>query len=54
MMDAMDAYGVRGSVSLNTALCIHHPEIIEAYRHRRIVEDDLDAKGGVALTAGSD
>lgn len=30
MIEAMDARGVRGSVSLNTALCIHHPEIIEA------------------------
>jgi peptidoglycan/xylan/chitin deacetylase (PgdA/CDA1 family) len=28
MMDAMDACGVRGSVSLNVALCEHHPEII--------------------------
>ena len=30
MMEAMDRYGVRGSVSLNVALCDHHPEIIEA------------------------
>ena len=30
MMEVMDAYGVRGSVSLNIALCDHHPEIIEA------------------------
>ena len=30
MMEAMDKYGVRGSVSLNVALCQHHPEIIEA------------------------
>jgi len=28
MMHAMDAAGVRGSVSLNVALCEHHPEII--------------------------
>lgn len=28
MMEAMDAHGVRGSVSLNVALCDHHPEII--------------------------
>jgi peptidoglycan/xylan/chitin deacetylase (PgdA/CDA1 family) len=30
MMEAMEAAGVRGSVSLNVALCDHHPEIIEA------------------------
>ena len=30
MMEAMDRYGVRGSISLNVALCDHHPEIIEA------------------------
>ena len=29
MMEVMDRYGVRGSVSLNVALCDHHPEIIE-------------------------
>ena len=29
MMEVMDRYGVRGSVSLNVALCEHHPEIIE-------------------------
>lgn len=29
MMEAMDRYGVRGSVSLNVAVCDHHPEIIE-------------------------
>jgi allantoinase len=29
MMDAMDECGVRGSVSLNVAMCDHHPEIIE-------------------------
>ncbi len=28
MMEAMDRYGVRGSVSLNVAVCDHHPEII--------------------------
>ena len=27
-MDVLDRYGVRGSVSLSTALCDHHPEII--------------------------
>lgn len=30
MMEAMAKYGVRGSVSLNVAVCQHHPEIIEA------------------------
>lgn len=28
MMEAMDRYGVRGSVSLSVAMCRHHPEII--------------------------
>ncbi|MEM1111300.1 MAG: polysaccharide deacetylase family protein [Pseudomonadota bacterium] len=28
-MAVLDKYGVRGSVSLSTALCDHHPEIIE-------------------------
>ncbi len=30
MMEVMDRYGVRGSVSLNVAVCEHHPELIEA------------------------
>ena len=30
MMEVMGKYGVRGSVSLNVAMCQHHPEIIEA------------------------
>ena len=30
LMEVMDRYGVRGSVSLNVAVCDHHPEIIEA------------------------
>jgi peptidoglycan/xylan/chitin deacetylase (PgdA/CDA1 family) len=30
MMETMEKYGVRGSVSLNVAVCQHHPEIIEA------------------------
>jgi allantoinase len=30
MMEAMEKYDVRGSVSLNVAICQHHPEIIEA------------------------
>jgi len=29
MMEVLDRYGVRGSVSLNVAMCEHHPEIIE-------------------------
>lgn len=28
-MAVLDRYGVRGSISLSTALCDHHPEIIE-------------------------
>ena len=34
MMEAMDEAGFRGSVSLNVALCEHHPEIIEACAKR--------------------
>lgn len=34
MMAAMDAAGFRGSVSLNVALCDHHPEIIRACADR--------------------
>ena len=30
MMEAMERCGIRGSVSLNVAVCEHHPEIIEA------------------------
>jgi peptidoglycan/xylan/chitin deacetylase (PgdA/CDA1 family) len=30
MFEAMERCGVRGSVSLNVAMCEHHPEIIEA------------------------
>jgi allantoinase len=30
MIDVMDRYGVRGSISLNVAVCDHHPEIIAA------------------------
>jgi len=30
LMEAMDACGVRGSISLSTAVCQHHPEVIEA------------------------
>ncbi len=30
MIEAMARYNVRGSVSLNVAVCEHHPEIIEA------------------------
>ena len=30
MMEVMDRFGVRGSVSLNVAVCEHHPEIIKA------------------------
>ena len=30
MMEVMDRHGVRGSVSLNVAVCDHHPELVEA------------------------
>src|SRR5581483_4140398 len=30
LIDVLDRYGVRASVSLNAALCDHHPHIIEA------------------------
>jgi peptidoglycan/xylan/chitin deacetylase (PgdA/CDA1 family) len=30
MMEVMDKYGVRGSISLSVAMCQHHPEIIQA------------------------
>jgi peptidoglycan/xylan/chitin deacetylase (PgdA/CDA1 family) len=33
-MEAMERCGVRGSVSLNVALCDHHPEIIKACAER--------------------
>lgn len=34
MMEVMDRYGVRGSISLSVALLDHHPEIIEACKER--------------------
>ncbi len=34
MMRVLDRYGVRGSISLSTALCDHHPEIIELCKER--------------------
>lgn len=34
MMRVLDKYGVRGSVSLSTAVCEHHPEIIELCKDR--------------------
>ena len=34
MIEAMDRCGMRGSVSLNVAVCDHHPEIIEACAER--------------------
>lgn len=33
-MKVLDRYGVRGSISLSTALCEHHPEIIEMCKER--------------------
>lgn len=35
LMEAMDEFGVRGSVSLSVAMCQHHPEIIEACNDRK-------------------
>jgi peptidoglycan/xylan/chitin deacetylase (PgdA/CDA1 family) len=34
LMNVLDKYGVRGSVSLSTAMCAHHPEIIELCKER--------------------
>ena len=34
MMRVLDKYGVRGSISLSTALCEHHPEIIKMCAER--------------------
>lgn len=34
MMEVMDKYGVRGSISLSVALLDHHPEIVEACKQR--------------------
>ncbi len=34
LMEAMDDYGVRGSISLSVAMCQHHPEIIQACADR--------------------
>ena len=34
MMEVMDRYGVRGSISLNLALCDHFPDIAAACRER--------------------
>ena len=34
LMNLLDKYGVRGSISLSTALCDHHPEIIAMCRDR--------------------
>ncbi len=34
MMEVMDKYGVRGSISLSVALLDHHPEIIDACKER--------------------
>ena len=33
-MRVLDKYGIRGSISLSTALCAHHPEIIELCKER--------------------
>ncbi len=33
-MELLEKYGIRGSISLSTALCDHHPEIIAACKER--------------------
>ncbi|QLG45054.1 polysaccharide deacetylase family protein [Costertonia aggregata] len=33
-MELLEKYGIRGSISLSTALCDHHPEIIEMCKER--------------------
>ena len=33
-MNLLENYGIRGSISLSTALCDHHPEIIELCKER--------------------
>ena len=33
-MELLDKYGIRGSISLSTALCDHHPEIIDLCKER--------------------
>ncbi len=33
-MELLDKYNIRGSISLSTALCEHHPEIIEMCKER--------------------
>ena len=33
-MELLDKYGIRGSISLSTALCDHHPEIIDMCKER--------------------
>lgn len=33
-MELLDKYGIRGSISLSTALCAHHPEIIQMCKER--------------------
>lgn len=35
MMEVMDRYGVRGTVALNSDVCVHHPEIIAAGKERQ-------------------
>lgn len=35
LMEMMDEFGIRGSISLSVAMCQHHPEIIEACAARK-------------------
>jgi len=34
-MQVLDKYGIRGSISLSAALCVHHPEIIALCKERQ-------------------
>jgi len=35
LMDVMDRYGIRGTVALNSDVCVHHPEIIAQGQARK-------------------
>src|SRR5205814_6426953 len=35
LMKVLDRYGVRGTVALNSDLCVQHPEIIEECKARK-------------------
>jgi len=39
IMDALDKYGIRGTVALNSNLCAEHPRIMEEGEKRKIVKN---------------